>query len=333
MKKLNKLLITLIFLFSLGSISSADDFWNLNDIIHPKLKSYLMAKSERVINCETLPALRKALTLTELPTNDNVNVYNLFISNDENKATTPLRLRIYKPKTVREKYPALLWIHGGGHIMGTPEGNEELSLKIADELCCIVVAPDYRLTPEHPYPADLDDCYNALLWLSKNLPVNKIAVAGQSAGGGLAAAVALRARDEKGPKINFQMLLYPMIDYRNVTPSSHQINDHRAWSRDFNIFSWKMYLANVSGDIPSYASPSMAKDLSGLPPAYIMVCGLDPLRDEDIEYAQRLMQSGVPVELHVIPSATHGFEAIFTESELSIKIVEEYVNALAEQLK
>ena len=284
---MKKVFAVILFIISLGSMSSAQDFWNLNDMIHPQLRKYFMAKPGRVINRETLPALRKALTVTDLPVNERVKVSNVIISSDLN--SEGLRVRVYMPEAVREKYPALLWIHGGGHIMGSPEGNEDLSLRIADELCCIVVAPAYRLTPECPYPADVNDCYNALLWLSNNMPVSKIAVAGQSAGGGLAAAVALMARDRKGPAIDYQMLLYPMLDYRNITPSSNQVNDPRAWSRDFNIFAWEMYLANVSNDVPSYASPSIEKNLSGLPPAYIMVCGLDPFRDEDIDYAQRLM--------------------------------------------
>ena len=263
------LAVTLFICACLSSLSAQAqewDTWNIDNMVHPLLKEYLMAKPGRIITPETL--------------------------------------------------------------------NEDLSLRIADELGCIVAAPAYRLTPENPYPADLDDCYNTLIWLVNNLPVDKekVAVAGQSAGGGLAAAVALMARDKKGPSLCFQMLLYPMIDYRNITPSSFQIRDHRAWCRDFNIFSWELYLANISGDVPVYASPSMAKDLSGLPPAYVMVCGLDPFRDEDIDYAQRLMQAGVPVELHVIPGATHGFEAIFTESELSIKTENEYVKALADAL-
>ena len=170
--------------------------------------------------------------------------------------------------------------------------------------------------------------------MTENLPVDngRIAVAGQSAGGGRAAAVALAARDRKGPALCFQMLLYPMLDHRNITPSSHQINDPRAWSRDFNLFAWGKYLVNVSNDVPVYASPALAEDLSGLPPAYVLVCGLDPFRDEDITYAQRLMQAGVAVGLHVIQGATHGFEAIFTDSELSAAAVNEYVNALAEAL-
>ncbi|MBQ4429862.1 MAG: alpha/beta hydrolase [Synergistaceae bacterium] len=299
-------------------------------MLRPELKQYLAEKPGRVINLETLPALRKALTVPPeaLPTNERVNVRNEIIGSN-------LRVRVYTPQTAMKEYPALLWIHGGGHIMGTPEGNEDLSLRIADELGFIVVAPDYRLSPEHPYPAGLEDCYAALVWMTENLPVRKdrVAVAGQSAGGGLTAAVVLLARDKKYPAIHFQMPLYPMLDYRNIMPSSYQINDPRAWGRDFNVFAWNLYLGGVNADVPAYASPSMAKDLSGLPPAYIMVGTLDPFRDEDIEYAQRLMEAGVPVELHVIPGATHGFEAIFTEAEFSVKAMNEYVNALKEAMK
>ena len=234
--------------------------------------------------------------------------------------------------------PGLLWIHGGGHIIGTPEMDDELCIRFAKEIGssgCVVVAPDYRLAPENPYPADVEDCYEALIWLTERSNVDKarIAVAGQSAGGGLTAAVALMARDRKGPAIRFQMPLYPQLDYRNITASSNQITDHRVWCKDFNIAAWKMYLADLSGDVPAYASPAMAEDLSGLPPAYIMVGNLDPFRDEDIAYAQRLMEVGVPVELHVIPGATHAFEGVFTDSPLSIKAVNEFINALKNALK
>lgn len=328
-----KKFLALVLVFGLmAGISSGEEFseWNIDEMIHPALKQYIMNKAPKVINSETLPEIRKNLTVPAeaLPVNERVNVRNEILPSG-------LRVRVYTPKAEKSEYPGLLWIYGGGHLMGSPEGNEALLLRIADEIGCIVAAPAYRYTPENPYPADLDDCYSALVWMTENLPVrkDKIAVSGQSAGGGLTAAITLRARDLGGPAICFQMPLYPMLDYRNITPSSHQMNDPRSWSRDFNIFAWEKYLVNVSNDVPIYASPAIAEDLSGLPPAYILVCGLDPFRDEDIIYAQRLMQAGVPVELHVISGATHGFEAIFPDSELSIKAVNEYVNALAGALK
>ncbi|MBR0069960.1 MAG: alpha/beta hydrolase, partial [Synergistaceae bacterium] len=185
---MKKFLAFTVLICVFAGVSSAEEIneWNLNERVHPKLKEYLMNKSERVITLESLPELRKLLTLSpeSLPKNERVDVHDEFTGEG-------LRVRVYKPKKEMKEYPALLWIHGGGHIMGTPEGETALSLRIADELCCIVVAPDYRLTPEHPYPADLEDCYNALVWMTENLPVrkDKIAVAGQSAGGGLTAAL------------------------------------------------------------------------------------------------------------------------------------------------
>ena len=322
----------LLLLLVTAGMSSAEDFtpWNLNERIHPDLKDGFMAMPEMTITAETLNDLRKMFRLPPeaLPKDEAVDVRNETLPSG-------LRVRVYTPKTGKEKYSALLWIHGGGHIIGTPEQDEGLCLRIAKEADCIVAAPDYRLAPEYPYPADVEDCYEALVWLTENLPVRKdrVAVAGQSAGGGLTASVALVARDRKGPALCFQMPLYPMLDYRTMTPSAQQVVDHRVWCKDFNITAWEMYLGKISGNVPAYASPSMAEDLSGLPPAYIMVGQLDPFRDEDITYAQRMLQAGVPVELHVVPGAFHGFENILPDTPLSIKAKDEYIKALAEALK
>ena len=322
--------VLVLAIFAGAAFGDETGVWDLNEKIHPQLKEGFMKLPELVINAEGLSEMRKLVTPSPeaLPKNERIEVYDEIIGKG-------LRVQVYKPKKEQKEYPALLWIHGGGHIVGTPEGNMYFALGVADMLSCIVVAPDYRLAPEHPYPADVEDCYNTLVWMTENLPVRKdrVAVAGNSAGGGLTAAVALMARDREGPAIAFQMPLYPMLDCRNITPSSYQITDHRVWCRDFNILSWELYLANVSGDVPAYASPAMAKDLSNLPPAYIMVGQLDPFRDESITYAQRLMQAGVPVELHVVPGAFHGFEGAISEAEVSVKTMTEYVNALADALK
>ena len=321
-----------VLVLVMAGMSSGEEFnaWNLNERIHPELKQGFASLPEIDITAETLPAIRKAFERSpeSLPKDEAVNVYDEVISSG-------LRVRVYTPKTEQKEYPALLWIYGGGHILGTPEQDEALLLRFVKEAGCIVVAPDYRHAPEHPYPADIDDCYTALVWMTENLPIrkDKVAVAGQSAGGGLTAAIALRARDAGGPALCFQMPLYPMLDHRNITPSTYQITDHRGWCRDFNVFAWKEYLANVSGDVPVYASPALAENLSNLPPAYIMVGQLDPFRDEDIDYAQRLMKAGVPVELHVIPGVFHSFEGYFTDAPVSQKATNEYVNALVNALK
>ena len=297
-------------------------------MIHPDLKQAFTQQNYMAITHENINEVRKNFIVApeNLPKDSEIEIYDEIISNN-------LRVRVYKPANVTGKLPAFLWIHGGGHILGTPEANEQLMIDIIKRVKCIIALPDYRLAPEFPYPADLDDCMTALKWLADNPQVDakKIAVGGSSAGGGLTAALTLKARDEGGPAICFQMPLYPMLDCRNITPSTFQMRDSRAWCRELNITAWKMYLADKKPDI--YASPALAEDLSNLPPAYIMVGTLDPFRDEDIIYAQKLMQAGVPVELHVIPGVTHAFELTFTDSPISIKARNEYINALANALK
>lgn len=325
MKKISALVLVL----AMVSVCPAAE-WNLDEMIHPQLKDIFSKMPAIEINSQTV----KDLQATTIPSPESLPKDEAVEVHDETTASG-LRIRIYTPKIEQKEFPGLLWLHGGGHILGAPEITEDFCIRFAKEAKCIVAAPDYRLAPDYPYPADVEDCYSALVWMTENLPVkkDKIAVAGQSAGGGLTASVTLMARDRKGPAICFQMPLYPMLDHRNITPSSHQINDHRAWCRDFNIEAWKMYLANVSGDVPAYASPALAEDVSNLPPAYIMVGELDPFRDEDITYAQRLMQAGVPVEFRVIPGVFHGFEIGDTETEIAKQTRDEYVKALAEALK
>lgn len=323
----HSLISAFIISFALSGISYAENFtaWDLNAKINSELKQNFMSMRELNITAENLHALREAFIPEKLPKNENVEVHDEIIGRN-------LRVRIYTPKSEQKEFPALLWIHGGGHILGAPEQDEALLLRIASEINCIIAAPDYSLAPENKYPADVDDCFEALKWMCGNLPVikDKIAVAGQSAGGGLTAAIALRARDEGGPALCFQMPLYPMLDCRNITPSSFQIVDHRVWNRDFNITAWGMYLGD---DVNGYASPALAEDLAGLPPAFIMVGELDPFRDEAITYSQRLLQAGVAVELHVVPGVFHGFEMYFPDSEIGKRAINEYVNALAQALK
>ncbi|HJX70217.1 MAG TPA: alpha/beta hydrolase [Dehalococcoidia bacterium] len=193
---------------------------------------------------------------------------------------------------------------------------------------------DYRLAPEHPFPAAIDDCYVALRWMfasAQKLGVDpaRIAIGGESAGAGLAAAVCAHGsrpqKEQAGISIDTQS---GCLDDRHVTPSSHAITDRRVWNRASSMFAWKSYLGSKrSGEVSPYAAPARAKDLSGLPPAYIMTGELDVLRDENIEYAMRLMQAGVPTELHVFPSAIHGFEQL-PPAAISIRAVSEYIDAL-----
>ena len=252
-----------------------------------------------------------------------------------------MKVKIYEPvPRGAETLPALLFIHGGGYVIGDADGSDGDCQEFAKEAQCVVVSVDYRLAPEHPYPAPLEDCYSALVWMTNaanelNIDVSRVAVAGQSAGGGLTAALSLLARDRKGPAISFQMPLYPMIDDRNVTPSSYEITDERAiWNRGNNLAGWRMYLGeHANGEISPYAAPARAKNLSNLPPTFTCVGQLDPFRDETIEYVAKLAQAGVPVEFHLYPGAYHGFELLNPTSEIGKKAKNEYVQALKRALQ
>jgi len=248
-------------------------------------------------------------------------------------------VKIYKPKdSGSTKLPGLLWMHGGGMLFGHAEFCAYWAPCLADQAKCVAVVVDYRLAPEHPYPAGLEDCYATLVWMTQaaeelGIDVDKIAVGGESSGGNLATALCLLARDRNGPKVCFQMPLYPMLDDTNSTPSSYDITDERTWNRQINMTAWSLYLKNHQDkEVPIYAAPTRAKDLSNLPPAFTFVGDLDAFRDEAIDFFQRMMQAGVPVELHVYAGCTHGFEVFFAEKEVSKKAVSTGVYALNKAL-
>jgi acetyl esterase/lipase len=209
-------------------------------------------------------------------------------------------LRVYRPRTGTQV--GVLYLHGGGFCLGDVATEHGGAVQVANACDAAVVSVDYRLAPEHPYPAGLDDCYAGLVYLSDL--VSRIAVHGQSAGGGLAAAVALRARDTSGPQIAFQSLHMPELDDRLQTPSMQAFVDTPLWSRPQAVRSWEYYLGGQQPD--EWAAPARAQNLSGLPPAHVTVMELDPLRDEGIDYASRMLQAGVSVELHAYPGTFHG---------------------------
>jgi acetyl esterase/lipase len=273
-----------------------------------------------------------------LPSDPAVTVYDLMIPGPNSGER--LRLRIYKPIKLEKNSPGIYWIHGGGFLFGEPEQDEAQSLRWAKEVGAVVVAVDYRLAPEHPYPAALDDCYAGLVWFAreaKSLGVdkNRLAVAGASAGGGLTAAVALKARDLGSPSLAFQAPLYPMIDDRFMTPASREDFGLKVWNNTDNLYAWKAYLGEVAGteEANEYMAPARAKDLSGLPPTYTCVGDLDPFRDDAINYVARLAQARVPVEFHLYPGAYHAFELMAPEAEISRRAMDEYVSVLKKVLK
>src|SRR5712692_10051610 len=233
-------------------------------------------------------------------------------------------VRIYQPTDRPDTLPALLWIHGGGYVLGSVASNDLVARHLAKVGQCVVASVEYRLAPEYPFPAPVEDCYAALKWLaaqSAELGVNtsRIAIGGASAGGGLAAGLALLTRDRAEVEVAFQLLIYPMIDDRNIAPASETVPDTFVWTRENNRMGWRAYLDREPGgaDVSPYAAAARAPDLTGLPPAYIPVGDLDLFLDENMTYAQRLLAAGVPTELHVYPGAFHGFNGFVPCAEIS----------------
>ena len=226
-------------------------------------------------------------------------------------------VRIYRPPG-DEVRPALVYFHGGAFVLGGVTLFDATCGGYAAGADIVVVSVDYRLAPEHPFPAAVDDCFAAVEWLAANAAAlgvdpSAIAVGGSSAGGGLAAAIALMARDRNGPAIAFQLLLNPVLDDRLQTESVRVFTDTPLWTGDDAAAMWDHYLGPVRRHVSPYAAPARATDLSGLPPAYILTCEYDPLRDEGIDYAVRMLRAGVAVELHNVAGAFHSFEVFPTE--------------------
>ncbi|MBU4318270.1 MAG: alpha/beta hydrolase [Proteobacteria bacterium] len=290
----------------------------LNHLVDPELIRVLEAYPDTELNQDTLAATRRmrdkqALEMKAiLPKMEEVTQKDYLVPG---LAGGPdVSVRVYKPGGQTEKLPGFLWIHGGGYVLGGMDGDDYPNKLRVQKTGCVIVSVDYRLAPENPYPAPLEDCHAALQWMfdhADELGIDKsrVAIGGASAGGGLAASLALLVRDRAELKIIFQMLIYPMIDDRNIAPASETRPDTLIWSRAKNLFGWTSYLGRPPGkeDITAYEAAARAKDLSGLPPALVVVGDLDLFVAENIEYARRLICAGIPTELHVYPGAYHGF--------------------------
>jgi acetyl esterase/lipase len=274
---------------------------------HPDLRRIARFIPRQLVTPTTLPILRMGTTLMGRKTPEDVEVLTL---------TSGVKIRLFRPASARGAGPALLWIHGGGYVIGNAAQDDVLCRRFARELGATVASVDYRLAPEHPYPTSLEDCYSALTWLARLPSVDpaRVAIGGASAGGGLAAALALLARDRAEVPLAAQLLVYPMLDDRTVDRHDLDHPGHRLWNQSSNKFGWASYLGDADPDI---AVPARREDLSGLPPTWMGVGTLDLFHDEDLAYAERLRAAGVPCQVEVVSGAFHGFDGIVPKAEVS----------------
>lgn len=250
-----------------------------------------------------------------------------------------MRVRLYTPAVESEARPALLWMHGGGFVIGVPEQDEAQNVTLCQQLGLVIAAVDYRLSPEHPYPAALDDGYTALIWLQRRanelgVARDRIAIGGNSAGGGLAAGLVLMAHDLGEVPVAFQLLIYPMLDDRTVNRTDVDERRLRFWSTKSNRLGWESYLGSKPGSdaVPAYAAPARRENLGGLPPAWIGVGTCDLFHDEVVSYAQRLAQAEVPCALKVIEGAFHAFDFAGSKTRVVREFRQAYFDALRDAL-
>ena len=287
------------------------------ELVDPELHEALALWPQVPLSAESL-ARRRADALALLgsvPTPDLPDIVTDEIHVESAFGAKPIRVLTYRPARSDDPLPVIVHIHGGGFVMGAPEMKDVENRLFASELKCAIYSVDHRLAPEAPHPAPLEDIYSVFVWLHANagrlgLDPARIGIKGESGGGGFAAGAALYARDRSGPKFAFQHLIYPMIDDRSaVRDDLHPCVGEFVWTQANNYFGWRSLLGAEPGSagVSPYAAAARAEDVSGLPPTYISVGGLDLFLEENLTYVDRLSRAGVPVEFHLYPRAFHGF--------------------------
>jgi triacylglycerol lipase len=284
-------------------------------LVDPEVAGFLELFPTMALSMETLPDMRarQALWPVDPASIEAVDLVKRTIPGPE--GAPDIDLYVYTPRKASGPRPCIFHIHGGGYVGGSAESIEAMMRPMAGELDCVITSVNYRLAPETPHPGPVEDCYAALAWVFKNaaelgVDTSRIGVKGESAGGGLAAALALLARDRGEYRLAFQSLTYPMLDDRTCLGEQHPYTGEYIWTPHNNAFGWRALLGVEPGSdgVSPYAAPARAESLAGLPPTFITTGSLDLFLEEDLEYARRLIRDGVPCELHVYPGGFHAFD-------------------------
>lgn len=305
-------------------------FGNVDD----ELKRVLQFFPNGGMNLENIDEAREIMinSYKSFSPSKNIHIENKEIDSifEKNK----IKLRIYSPKNeYKEKFPILLWMHGGGYLVGNLDTSDMWASFLCENANIIVVSIDYRLAPENIYPAPIYDSYSALKWISLNTNLkfdkNNIIVGGDSAGGGLATCLSLYNRDYGDVSIKYQLLLYPMLDDKN-TKKEENDKEYYIWNKDNNLKAWTYYLGYnpENREVPIYASPLRCKNLSNMPKTFIGIGGIDLFLQENIEYAKNLLISGVSTEFHIYPDAYHAFPDFEPLAKISKNLKRDILNAL-----
>ncbi len=312
--------------------------------LDPELAAVLQTlPPEGFLNWQDLPGTRAvteqmlAAMTADLPDSPNVTKEDRAAPGSAGAPDVPVR--VYRPAHAAGPLPCLFWIHGGGMVLGNVAMDDHNVQHVVEAVGCTAVSVEYRLAPEHPFPAPLEDCHAALRWLAEHagavgLDRSRIAVGGYSSGGNLSAALALLARDRGEVPLAFQLLLYPALEDRHIVPSPRGDTVPRVVNWEDKLRCFRAYLGTDPGGagVSPYAAPARATDLAGLPPAYLMVGTQDVLVDEGITYAHRLIAAEVPTELHVYPGAYHGCELLAPTAALSQRMNADWRGALQRAL-